>query len=222
MKKAILMLMALFLIVPSCMFASELSADGYYNNTTSVPSDLSGAEAKTVVSLDLSSTSDDGIIQLYFTSSDPSSVTTVPSDPAKSVSLALKTGDDGAVIADNSGSALYAWWKIVYGGSLDVQLGIQAPLTNQESGASSQTIDWQASWTMAENTTVSSRADAEGQGKETNDGDFEPVGSHAGATKLTTTGSKQIDIKTLDDISKIEGLTAGKYQAYLILRCATK
>ena len=208
MKRILIFTCMVFVAVSVC-FAAELAADGY-NKTDNT-------KAQTVVTLTMDGTSDTNqeVIQLYFTATDPSEQA-MPPTPATSVAL----GFNGDTIAENSDNSLYVWWKIVSGGNYDIQLGIDAPLVNTKDNATGQEIDWSASWTDSESTesdpgaltvaddnTVSSADDA----------DYETITTHAGDTKLTTVGSREITITT-DDVSALGNLTAGDYQAYLTLK----
>ena len=135
MKRILIFTCMVFVAVSVC-FAAELTADGYNRTDNTM--------AQTVVTLTMDGTSDTNqeVIQLYFTSADPSEATTPPTATG-SVSL----GFNGDTIADNSDNSLYVWWKIVSGGNYDIQLGIDAPLVNTKDNATGQEIDWSASWT---------------------------------------------------------------------------
>ena len=205
MKRILIFTCMVFVAVSVC-FAAELTADGY-NKT--------GKMAQTVVTLKMDgSTESQEVIQLYFTATDPSEQTPPPT-PATSVAL----GFNGDTTAENN-NPLYVWWKIVSGGNYDIQLGIDEPLKNTKDGATDQKIGWSASWvdtesagdesenlTAADDNTVSSGDAA----------DYETITTHDGATKLTTVGSREITITTVD-VSDLDNLTAGDYQAYLTLK----
>ena len=208
MKRILIFTCMVFVAVSVC-FAAELAADGY-NNTDNT-------KAQTVVTLTMDGTSDTNqeVIQLYFTATDPSDQTTPPT-PAPSVAL----GFNGDTIAENSDNSLYVWWKIVSGGKYDIQLGIDEPLKNTKDGATDQKIGWSASWvdtesagdesenlTAADDNTVSSGDAA----------DYETIAKHNGTEKLTSRGSRKINITT-KDVSALNNLTAGDYQAYLTLK----
>lgn len=208
MKKRILIFTCMVFVAVSVCFAAELAADGY-NKTENT-------KAQTVVTLTMDGTSDTNqeVIQLYFTATDPSDQTTPPT-PAPSVAL----GFNGDTIAENN-NPLYVWWKIVSGGKYDIQLGIDAPLVNTKDGATDQKIGWSASWedtesagdesenlTAADDNTVSSGDAA----------DYETIAKHNGTEKLTSRGSREINITT-KDVSALNNLTAGDYQAFLTLK----
>lgn len=208
MKKILIFTCMVFVAVSVC-FAAELTADGY-NNTDNT-------KAQTVVTLTMDGTSDTNqeVIQLYFTSADPSEATTPP--PATgSVSL----GFNGDTIAENSDNSLYVWWKIVSGGNYDIQLGIDAPLVNTKENTTDQKIGWSASWTDTESAGEESEiltATDDNTVRSGDTADYETITTHDGATKLTTVGSREITITT-EDVSALNNLTAGDYQAYLTLK----
>lgn len=206
MKRILIFACMLFVAVSVC-FAAELTADGY-NSTGS-------KMAETVVTLKMDGTTDSQeVIKLYFTATDPSEQTTTPPIPATSVAL----GFNGDTKAKNSDNPLYVWWKIVSGGKYDIQLGINAQLVNTNNDE--QKIHWEASWTdpveegaetlAADDNIVSSKTAS----------DYETITTHDGAAKLTTVGSREINIIT-EDVSALNNLTAGDYQAYLTLKIVT-
>ena len=134
MKRILIFTCMVFVAVSVC-FAAELTADGYNRTDNTM--------AQTVVTLTMDGTSDTNqeVIQLYFTSADPSEATTPPT-ATRSVSL----GFNGDTIAENSDNSLYVWWKIVSGGNYDIQLGIDAPLVNTKENTPDQKLGWSASW----------------------------------------------------------------------------
>ena len=207
MKRILIFACMLFVAVSVC-FAAEFSASGY--NSTS-----DNTMAQTVVTLTMDGTSDTNqeVIQLYFTSADPSE-TTIPPTPATSVAL----GFNGDTIAENSDNSLYVWWKIVSGGNYDIQLGIDNPLVNTKDNTTGQEIDWSASWTDSDSPEGEQGALTTDDNTVSSGGaDYETITTHAGDTKLTTVGSREITITT-EDVSALNNLTSGDYQAYLTLK----
>lgn len=208
MKRILIFACMLFVAVSVC-FAAELTADGY-NSTGS-------KMAETVVTLKMDGTTDSQeVIQLYFTATDPSEQTTTPPIPATSVAL----GFNGDTKAKNSDNPLYVWWKIVSGGKYNIQLGIDEPLKNTKDGATDQEIGWSASWIDTESAGEASEILTATDDNNVSSGDaadYETITTHDGAAKLTTVGSREITITT-DDVSALNNLTSGDYQAYLTLR----
>lgn len=208
MKRILIFTCMVFVAVSVC-FATEFSASGY-NSTGS-------KMAKTVVTLKMDGTTDSQeVIQLYFTATDPSEQTTPPLTPATSVAL----GFNGDTKAKNSDNPLYVWWKIVSGGKYDIQLGIDAPLVNTKDNTTGQEIDWYASWTDPESAGEESEiltATDDNTVNSEDTADYETITTHDGAAKLTTVGSREITITT-EDVSALNNLTAGDYQAYLTLK----
>ena len=201
MKRILIFACMLFVAVSVC-FAAELTADGYNSPDNEM--------AKTVVTLKMDGTTDSQeVIQLYFTAIDPSERTT---PPAPATSVALEFNSD--TTAGNT-SPLYVWWKIVSGSNYDIQLGINAQLVNTNNDE--QKIHWEASWTdpveegaetlAADDNIVSSKTAS----------DYETITTHDGAAKLTTVGFREINIIT-ENVSALNNLTAGDYQAYLTLQ----
>ncbi len=202
MKKSILIFTCMIFVAVSACFAVT-SASGYNDTNTK--------SAQTVVTLKMDGNPEDSqeVIQLYFTATDPSAQPTPPT-PAPSVAL----GFNGDTTAENN-NPLYVWWKIVSGSNYDIQLGITEQLANTNN--KEQKIHWDASWKdpveegaetlTADDNTVSSE----------NTEDFETITTHNGGNRLTSIGSRQITITT-EDVSGVDGLTAGNYQAYLTLQ----
>lgn len=205
MKRILIFTCMVFVAVSVC-FATEFSASGYNSPDNEM--------AKTVVTLKMDGTTDSQeVIQLYFTSEDPSAATT---HPTATGSVSLEFNGDTTATAGNT-SPLYVWWKIVSGGKYDIQLGIDAPLVNIKDNTPDQEIGWSACWTDSTEGEQGSLTAADDNTVSSGDAaDYETITTHDGAAKLTTVGSREITITTVD-VSDLDNLTAGDYQAYLTL-----
>lgn len=207
----------------SLIVISGLSADvtGFYSGT-----DVNGS-ASTNVALNIdggeNSTSK---IELYFIGSEDqnqSATSTAPASAKPAVSLKFNSTPN---VADNNEDSVYAWWRVLYGGDLDIQLEIEKPLTK---GVDS-TIDWNAKWTIVsdeetalqqeeveppatadDTTTVYSNAGKTGA---------KTIVEHVGSKSVQTIGQAKIDIQT-DPNTAYSLIGTGTYSANLVLKCST-
>lgn len=129
----------------SLIVISGLSADvtGFYSGT-----DVNGS-ASTNVALNIdggeNSTSK---IELYFIGSEDqnqSATSTAPASAKPAVSLKFNSTPN---VADNNEDSVYAWWRVLYGGDLDIQLEIDKALSIADSGLDAETIEWEATATV--------------------------------------------------------------------------
>ena len=216
MKKSFC-LIAMALLLLATLYADV--ATGYYSGKA-----VDGtASASTKVSLDIGTgENSEAKIELYFIESEDtaqSATSTAPGSPKASIGLAFNSVPN---VADNSTDGVYAWWRVLYGGNLDVQLGIEDPLTKE--GSTGPTIDWNAKWTVVvdeesvsensedDTTTVYSNTDKKG---------FKTIVEHSGGTKAQSIGQAKIDVQT-DSTTDYTSIGSGTYSANLILKCATR
>ena len=217
MKKSFC-LIAMALLLLATLYAAD-EATGYYSGKA-----VDGtASASTKVSLDIGTgENSEAKIELYFIESEDtaqSATSTAPGSPKASIGLAFNSVPN---VADNSNDGVYAWWRVLYGGNLDVQLGIEDPLTKE--GSTGPTIDWNAKWTVVvdeesvsensedDTTTVYSNTDKKG---------FKTIVEHSGGTKAQSIGQAKIDVQT-DSTTDYTSIGSGTYSANLILKCATR
>lgn len=217
MKKSFC-LIAMALLLLATLYADV--ATGYYSGKA-----VDGtASASTKVSLDIGTgENSEAKIELYFIESEDkaqSATSAAPGSPKASIGLAFNSVPN---VADNSNDGVYAWWRVLYGGNLDVQLGIEDPLTKDGSTSTDPTIDWNAKWNVVkdeesvsenseDDTTVYSNTDKKG---------FKTIVEHSGGTKALSIGQAKIDIKT-DSTTDYTKIGSGTYSANLILKCAPK
>ena len=228
MKKSFC-LIAMALLLLATLYADV--ATGYYSGKA-----VDGtASASTKVSLDIGTgENSEAKIELYFIESEDkaqSATSAAPGSPKASIGLAFNSVPN---VADNSNDGVYAWWRVLYGGNLDVQLGIEDPLTKDgststdptiEDGSTSTdpTIDWNAKWNVVkdeesvsenseDDTTVYSNTDKKS---------FKTIVEHSGGTKALSIGQAKIDIKT-DSTTDYTKIGSGTYSANLILKCVTE
>ena len=141
MKKSFC-LIAMALLLLATLYAAD-EATGYYSGKA-----VDGtASASTKVSLDIGTgENSEAKIELYFIESEDkaqSATSAAPGAPKASIGLAFNSVPN---VADNSNDGVYAWWRVLYGGNLYVQLGIEDPLTKE--GSNGPAIDWNAKWTV--------------------------------------------------------------------------
>lgn len=214
----------LCLITLVLLMASALSATETEAVVPSYSGGLANAKAATQVSLNIGGgTGSAAKIELYFIDGKDLNQTAVSKAPANlknSVELAF---NDKANVADNAKSVVYAWWRVLYGGNLDIQLEIDKALSIAGSGLEAETIEWEATATVdtgkenddqnSTGTTVYSSG-SEGKPKTAT---FE---NHYGSTGVQSFGQAKIDIQT--DADEIySNIPAGKYSATLTLKCTT-
>lgn len=213
MKK--LFAVGIMILIVSHVFALD-TGSGYATSEDS--------PATTLVTFDLSSTSEDGntYFELYFTTSkDEALRNETPKTIANEVSLTFS--DPTSPVATNR-NPLYVWWKIVSPKGINVKLGIKSPLTatqstTAEDGATDNTIGWTASWSdisANENSVQGSISSPE----EATDQDVvyseNPMGTHTGSP-LGSYGRKKVTITTTEP--EFTDNVSGIYQAYLYLNC---
>lgn len=214
----VMLLLALFAILP--VMAEDPS--GFYSG----PYAADSMKAGTKVVLDLSGSGDDqtSLVELYFTGSSDAP-TKEASAPSAKATVDLDFGST-VNVADNSKDTVYAWWRILYGGNLDVQLGIEAPL-KQETVASQQDseapmtepfINWSASW-ADEAATLAEGDDKTVTSKTTND--YETLDQHTGSEATMSMGHAKLTIAT-DPETDFESIPAGSYSSVLYLKCVTR
>lgn len=127
--------------------------------------------------------------------------------PNAATTLSLEFGDVSSV-AEGS---INAWWRVLSGLSLDIEVGVDKALSNGTSQ-----IEWSASWKSGEAPKTVKGA------KDQTEAKYETVGSHTPSTSsVMTVGSAPISLKT-DQDTDFTKIGTGTYKANLILRCVTK
>lgn len=216
MKKSFC-LIAMALLLLASLYAGDEATGSYSGNAVD-----GTASASTKVSLDIGTgENSEAKIELYFIESEDkaqSATSTAPGSPKASIGLAFNSVPN---VADNSNDGVYAWWRVLYGGNLYVQLGIVDPLTKE--GSTGPTIDWNAKWTVVvdeESVSENSEDDTTTVYSNTGKNDFKTIVEHSGGTKALSIGQAKIDIKT-DSTTDYTKIGSGTYSANLILKCAT-
>lgn len=214
----------LCLITLVLLIASALSAAGPEAVSPSYSGGLANAKAATQVSLNIGGGTESAAkIELYFIDGkdlNQTAVSEAPTNLKNSVELAF---NDKANVADNAKSVVYAWWRVLYGGNLGIQLEIDKALSIAGSGLDAETIEWEATATVdtgkenddqnATGTTVYSSG-SKGKPK------IATFENHYGSTGVQSFGQAKIDIQT--DADEIySNIPAGKYSATLTLKCTT-
>lgn len=172
--------------------------------------DVVGTPAKTEVSLAITADSGVKLIELVLTEQeiDADDLKATSTKPAAASSVSLTFGDTPNV-AEGS---LNAWWRVLYGAALDIQVGISSPMSN-----GTDSIKWSASWGESESKkTVDSPATSQENG-----GTYDTVGKHTpSADSAMTIGYAPISIST-DADANYSNLGIGTYKSNLYLRCVT-
>lgn len=169
-----------------------------------------GTPAETEVSLAI--TADSGgvqLIELVLTDQeiDADDLKATSKKPTAASSVSLTFGDTPNV-AEGS---INAWWRVLSGLSLDIEVGVDKALSNGTSQ-----IEWSASWKSGEAPKTVKGA------KDQTEAKYETVGSHTPSTSsVMTVGSAPISLKT-DQDTDFTKIGTGTYKANLILRCVTK
>lgn len=176
----------------------------------SAAGDVVGTPAKTEVSLAITADSGVQLIELVLTDQeiDADDLKATSTKPAAASSVSLTFGDTPNV-AEGS---LNAWWRVLYGAALDIQVGISSPMSN-----GTDSIKWSASWGESESKkTVDSPASSQ-----ENEGTYDTVGEHTPSDdSAMTIGYAPISIST-DAYADYSKLGIGTYESNLYLRCVT-
>lgn len=133
MKKFILLALV-FIGAASLAFAVEFTANGYIESTDgTIPQE----PAKTVVTLDLSGKDGSAYMLFGFVENGDAYTTTDPdSDEEWASAVSLTMGDSVAT------GSVDAWWHIIYGGQLSIQVGLDGNLLTDNNTYSSEEIPW--------------------------------------------------------------------------------
>ena len=133
MKKFILLALV-FIGAASLAFAVEFTANGYIESTDgTIPQE----PAKTVVTLNLSGKDGSAYMLFGFVENGDAYTTTDPdSDEEWASAVSLTMGDSVAT------GSVDAWWHIIYGGQLSIQVGLDGNLLTDNNTYSSEEIPW--------------------------------------------------------------------------------
>lgn len=225
MKKTLCLIMLVLLAV-STLPAVESEETGPTTSDPSYSGGLENAQVSTNVSLNISGESGSATkIELYFLDAldnGQSDTSEAPTNTQPSVALAF---NDTANVADNTAenSGVYAWWRVLYGGNLNISLGIDKPLSQ---AGQTETIDWEATVTPIEKETTDAGEQRTATQKtvysteSTGKKKTEIFDSHAGTNGVRSFGQAEIKIKT-DVNENYSNIPAGTYSANLILTCTT-
>ena len=133
MKKFILLALV-FIGAASLAFAVEFTANGYIESTDgTIPQE----PAKTVVTLDLSGKDGSAYMLFGFVENGDAYTATDPdSNDEWASAVSLTMGDSVAT------GSVDAWWHIIYGGKLSIQVGLDGNLLTNNTTYTSEEIPW--------------------------------------------------------------------------------
>lgn len=202
MKKIILLSIVLIMTMTFLFALKDVSGTNKIEGSFTSPAT---AQSKVTFSLDSTGTS---YMKFGFVNSLPAE-SSEPSAWAATVPLTFPK--DGGSVATNS-TPLFAWWHIIYGAPLKIEVGMTSALTNQNSSYSTDTINWgvyEGENELAESSTITGDVDSA----------YGKIGNHGEDGVIESWGNKQLTIKTTT--TDFESLHTGSYESYLELKIST-